>query len=237
MVEDSVRKYEQEHLDHVVTEIKKAEGKAEQKINTAEHDIKGINKQIDDIHLNTTTYSGMMDTAMSFRAQQQMLDERQNSWQHATDHLATLQRLEKKPYFARIDFQEKGAAKPESIYIGLASFSDQPDHFLVYDWRAPISSVYYEGKLGKVSYDTPVGKQKVDLTLKRQFQIKDGTIVTIFDTDEQVGDQMLLEALGNHSSTKMKSIVTTIQRTQNEIIRDTKDELLFVQGAAGSPPN
>lgn len=104
----------------------------------------------------------------------------------------------------------------------------------MYDWRAPISSVYYEGKLGKVSYDTPVGKQEVDLTLKRQFQIKDGTIVTIFDTDEQVGDQMLLEALGNHSSTKMKSIVTTIQRTQNEIIRDTKDELLFVQGAAGS---
>ena len=70
--------------------------------------------------------------------------------------------------------------------------------------------------------------------MKRQFQIKDGTIVTIFDTDEQVGDQMLLETLGNHSSTKMKSIVTTIQRTQNEIIRDTKDELLFVQGAAGS---
>lgn len=104
----------------------------------------------------------------------------------------------------------------------------------MYDWRAPISSVYYEGKLGKVSYDTPVGKQEVDLTLKRQFQIKDGTIVTIFDTDEQVGDQMLLETLGNHSSTKMKSIVTTIQRTQNEIIRDTKDELLFVQGAAGS---
>ena len=64
MVEDSVRKYEQEHLDHVVKEIKKAEGKAEQKINTAKHDIKGINKQIDDIHLNTTTYSGMMDTAM-----------------------------------------------------------------------------------------------------------------------------------------------------------------------------
>ena len=234
MVEDSVRRHEQEHLDHVVKAIKKAETTAEHRITTAKHDIKGINKQIDDIHLNTTTYSGMMDTAMSFRAQQQMLDERQNSWQHAADHLATLQRLEKKPYFARIDFREKGAAKPESVYIGLASFSDRPDHFLVYDWRAPISSIYYEGKLGTVSYDTPVGRQEVNLTLKRQFQIKDGTIVTIFDTDEQVGDQMLLEALGNHSSTKMKSIVTTIQRTQNEIIRNTKDELLFVQGAAGS---
>lgn len=234
MAENSVREYEQKHLDHVLTEIKKAKGRAEQRITTAKHDIEDINNQTNDIHLNTTTYSGMMDTAMSFRAQQQMLDERNNSWQHAADHLATLKRLEKKPYFARIDFLEKGAQEPESVYIGLASFSDKPDHFLIYDWRAPISSVYYEGKLGKVSYETPVGTQEVDMTLKRQFQIKDGTIVTIFDTDEQVGDQMLLEALGNHSSTKMKSIVTTIQRTQNEIIRDTKDDLLFVQGAAGS---
>ena len=234
MTEQSVQEFEQQHLDHVIDEIKQAKEKAEEKIHTARHDIKGINKQIDDIHLNTTTYSGMMDTAMSFRAQQQMLDERQNSWQHAADRLSTLKRLEKKPYFARIDFQEKGAEKPETVYIGLASFSDQPDHFLVYDWRAPISSIYYEGKLGKVSYETPVGTQEVNMTLKRQFQIDDGTIVTIFDTDEQVGDQMLLEALGTHSSTKMKSIVTTIQRTQNEIIRDTKDDLLFVQGAAGS---
>lgn len=234
MTERSEQQFEQAHLDHVIDEVQKAEKSASDKIKTAKHDIKGINKQIDDIHLNTTTYSGMMDTAMSFRAQQQMLDERHNSWQHAADHLSTLQRLEKRPYFARIDFQEKGADKPESIYIGLASFSDRPDHFLVYDWRAPISSVYYEGKLGHVSYDTPVGKQEVNLTLKRQFQIEDGQIVTIFDTDEQVGDQMLLSALGNHSSTKMKSIVTTIQRTQNEIIRDTKNDLLFVQGAAGS---
>ena len=234
MVEQSEQQFEQAHLDHVIEEVQKAETAAESKIKTAKHDIKGINKQIDDIHLNTTTYSGMMDTAMSFRTQQQMLDERHNSWQHAADHLSTLRRLEKKPFFARIDFQEKGTDHPETIYIGLASFSDRPDHFLVYDWRAPISSIYYESKLGKVSYDTPVGKQEANLTLKRQFQIEDGTIVTIFDTDEQVGDQMLLSALGNHSSTKMKSIVTTIQRTQNEIIRDTKDDLLFVQGAAGS---
>ncbi|MCG4806109.1 helicase, partial [Bacteroides uniformis] len=77
-------------------------------------------------------------------------------------------------------------------------------------------------------------KQEVDVRLKRQFQIEDGTIVTLYDTDEAVTDQMLLSALGTHSSTKMKSIVTTIQKTQNEIIREAKDELLFVQGAAGS---
>ena len=118
------KELEQKYLDNVIDKVKQAEQKAEEKIKTAQHDIKGINKQIDDIHLNTTTYSGMMDTAMSFRAQQQMLDERQNSWQHAADRLATLQRLEKKPYFARIDFREKGANESEKVYIGLASFPE-----------------------------------------------------------------------------------------------------------------
>ncbi|MFR5661521.1 MAG: RNA polymerase recycling motor HelD [Limosilactobacillus mucosae] len=231
---ESIQQYEQHHLEQVVKEVRKAEKKASGTIENAKRDVKGLSKQFNDIHMNTTTYSGMMDTAMSVRAQQQMLDERENSWQHAADRLSTLKRLEAKPYFARIDFLEKGAQKPETIYIGLASFSDRPDHFLVYDWRAPISSIYYDGKLGPVTYETPVGKQEVDVRLKRQFQIEDGTIVTLYDTDEAVTDQMLLSALGTHSSTKMKSIVTTIQKTQNEIIRDAKDELLFVQGAAGS---
>lgn len=231
---ESIQQYEQHHLNHVINEVRKAEKKASGTIETAKRDVKGLSKQFNDIHMNTTTYSGMMDTAMSVRAQQQMLDERENSWQHAADRLSTLQRLEAKPYFARIDFQEKGAQEAETIYIGLASFSDRPDHFLVYDWRAPISSIYYDGKLGPVSYETPVGKQEVNVTLKRQFQIEDGVIVTLYDADETVTDQMLLGALGTHSSTKMKSIVTTIQKQQNEIIRDARSELLFVQGAAGS---
>lgn len=79
--------------------------------------------------MNTTTYSGMMDTAMSVRAQQQLLDERENSWQHAADRLGTFRRLEAKPYFARIDFTEEAGQTPETIYIGLASFADSPDHF------------------------------------------------------------------------------------------------------------
>ena len=93
---------------------------------------------------------------------------------------------------------------------------------------------YYDGGLGKVEYTTPVGKREVELELKRQFMVEDGKIVTLFDTDETVGDQMLLEVLDEGSDTKMKSIVTTIQKEQNKIIRDTDSELLFVQGAAGS---
>ncbi len=177
----------------------------------------------------------MFETATTIRQQQQLLQERENNWKHATRRLDILQKLEKKPYFARIDLQEKGEKRAESIYIGLGSFADRPDNFLVYDWRAPISSVYYDGGLGQVTYETPGGgTQTVDVTLKRQFLVKDGKIKTVFDTDEAVGDQMLLDVLDDSSSSKMRSIVTTIQKEQNKIIRNTTADLLFVQGAAGS---
>lgn len=231
---DSIREYEQQHLNEVIDKVRTAEEKAQGNASSAHNEVKSINKEFGNIHVNSDSYSGMMDTAMSVRQQQQMLSERENSWQHANRQLQTLQKLEKTPYFARIDFHEEGEQADETVYIGLASFTDRPDHFLVYDWRAPISSVYYDGGLGDISYQTPDGTQEVNVKLKRQFQIKDGVIVTIFDTDETVGDQMLLEALGTHSDTKMKSIVATIQQAQNQIIRNTSSDLLFVQGAAGS---
>ncbi|KRN03195.1 superfamily I DNA RNA helicase [Levilactobacillus senmaizukei DSM 21775 = NBRC 103853] len=232
---DSIRAQEQKHLDAVVAKIRTAQTEAKQRIDSAEDDEAGIRKNfVNDLRIKTDSYEGLLETALSVRQQQQLLAERQNSWQHATTELSTLQRLEKKAYFARIDFQEGPKSKPETIYIGLGSFSDTPDHFLIYDWRAPISSIYYDGELGDVSYQTPDGEQTVDVQLKRQFQIEDGTIVTLYDTDQTVTDQMLLSALSEHSDTKMKSIVTTIQKEQNQIIRDTKSDLLFVQGAAGS---
>lgn len=232
---DSIKDQEQKHLDMVVAKIKTAQLEAQKRINVAQSDEAGIRQNfVNDLRLKTDSYEGIMETALSVRQQQQLLAERQNSWQHATTELSTLKRLEKRAYFARIDFQEGPTAKPETIYIGLGSFSDTPDHFLIYDWRAPISSIYYDGELGAVSYQTPDGEQTVDVQLKRQFQIEDGTIVTLYDTDQTVTDQMLLSALSEHSDTKMKSIVTTIQKAQNQIIRDTKSDLLFVQGAAGS---
>ncbi|WP_288530056.1 RNA polymerase recycling motor HelD [uncultured Secundilactobacillus sp.] len=231
----SIKQQEQAHLDNVIGKIKVAQTKSQERIDQAEQDEGAIRDNFqNDLRLKTDSYEGMMETALSVRQQQQLLSERQNSWQHATDQLATLQKLEKSPYFARIDFHETGEPKTETIYIGLASFSDRPDHFLVYDWRAPISSIYYDGGLGEVTYLTPDGDQTVNVKLKRQFQIEDGQIKTVFDTDEAVGDQMLLDALSEQSDTKMRSIVTTIQKEQNQIIRDTKSDLLFVQGAAGS---
>lgn len=231
----SIKASEQEHLDYVVDKIRIEQTKQSETIERSENDQADIKQNFyNDVNIKTDSYEGMMETGLSVRQQQQMLDERQNSWQHATKQLSTLKKLEKNAYFARLDFHEAGEPATETIYIGLSSFSDSPDHFLIYDWRAPISSIYYDGGLGNVTYQTPDGLQSVDVQLKRQLMIEDGKIVTVYDTDEAVGDSMLLEVLDEKSDVKMKSIVTTIQKEQNTIIRDTSSDLLFVQGAAGS---
>ncbi|MCT7867597.1 MAG: AAA family ATPase [Lactobacillus iners] len=234
MTKKSEQQKEQEHLDHVLSLIQDRIKIVEKSISGAQSEAQNLNAHFfDDLKLDYDGYSTSMETALSIHQQQQLLEERQNAWQHATKQLSTLQRLNKRPYFARIDFQEQNE-KPETIYIGLGSFADKNDQFLIYDWRAPISSIYYDGKLGSVTYYAPDGEQEVLMTKKRQFSIKDGQIINMFDTNESIGDQMLINVLNEKSSTQMKSIVTTIQREQNKIIRNTTADLLFVQGSAGS---
>ena len=233
--ENSEEALEQEHLDNIMKQIKEREKSLKKSIKSAEGEARNLNSHFfDDVKLDYDGYSTSMETALSIHQQQQLLSEREHAWQHSAKQLDTVERLEKRPYFARVDFKEQGEKKPETIYIGLGSFADKNDHFLIYDWRAPISSIYYDGKLGEVSYNSPEGKITVDMTKKRQFMIEDGKIVNMFDTNESIGDQMLLEVLSEKSSTQMKSIVTTIQQEQNKIIRNTSADLLFVQGAAGS---
>ena len=228
------KEFEQKHLDKILKMIRAKKAELSSSIKSAEGEAQDLNSHFfDDVKLDYDGYSTSMETALSIHQQQQLLDERQNAWQHAAKQLSTVQKLEQKPYFARVDFKETNE-KPETIYIGLGSFADKNNHFLIYDWRAPISSIYYDGKIGKVSYMSPEGEITVDMTKKRQFMIENGKIINMFDTNESIGDQMLLEVLGEKSGTQMKSIVTTIQREQNKIIRNTSADLLFVQGAAGS---
>jgi len=226
--------FEQQRLDMVLEKIQDAKAQNTLNRQSAEKKQSDVESGWNDVRFRSSNYGSLFETAMSVRQQQQMLQERELAMNSVEHQAIVLDRLQERPYFARIDVQEAGSETVEPIYIGLASFSDAPDNFLVYDWRAPISSIYYDAGLGHVTYETPDGKQEANVHLKRQFQIEDGRVVTIFDTDEAVGDQMLLNALSGESTTKMKSIVTTIQKEQNKIIRNTASELLFVQGAAGS---
>lgn len=227
---------EQEYLDETLKKIDFSQIQAAEEVKKSSGSLEDVSAAWDDVRVKTSTYSGIVETAMSIRQQQQAIQERQSAKHRAQDRYKTLAKQKQKPYFARIDFNdlaEEGREK-ETVYIGLASFNDDDGKFWVYDWRTPVASIYYDGGLGKVDYLTPAGPQQADVTLKRQFEIEDGVIVTLFDTEEAIGDQMLLNALSGESTTKMKSIVTTIQKEQNKIIRNTDADLLFVQGAAGS---
>lgn len=236
ILDNQIKIDETQYLDKTLQAMQNSLSKTISEIKQTNKSINSVAQSWGDVRLKTDTYSGIVETAASIRQQQQMLSERENSKTRAERRFATLTKQIEKPYFARIDFNESTSqtAEPETIYIGLGSFSDEKNDFLVYDWRAPVASIYYDGGIGDVTYLTPDGTQNATVTLKRQFQIEEGVIVTLFDTEEAIGDAMLMNALSGESSTKMKSIVTTIQKEQNKIIRNTSSDLLFVQGAAGS---
>ena len=147
--------------------------------------------------------------------------------------LKMLGKMRSSPYFARLDFIEEGSKEEESIYIGYLSLIDGAD-VLVCDWRADISSMYYDSPLGKTSYKTQYGDINVDLTLRRQFKIKNSELEFMFDSDIAIDDSVLQEELGKTADLKLKTIITTIQKEQNAIIRDLSGDLLLVQGVAGS---
>lgn len=139
------------------------------------------------------------------------------------------------PYFGRIDFTEDGFYDTEKIYIGMHNLLDEnTNDIIIYDWRSPVASMFYEGELGKSEYKSPIGMVSGNISLKRQYKIKNSKLTYFFDSNVQINDSILQEILSKNSSDKMKNIVQTIQKDQNLIIRDTENELLIVQGCAGS---
>ena len=136
------------------------------------------------------------------------------------------------PYFGRVDFKEENEeVKP--IYIGLTNV--QKDlNYLIYDWRSPIASLFYDYGIGPCMYEAPDGEIKGYMSLRRQYKIENNKLIRVFDNDLNVVDECLQEVLSESSSDKMKNIVNTIQSEQNEIIRNTSNKHLIVQGIAGS---
>lgn len=152
----------------------------------------------------------------------------------AVQTLRNMTLAEKRPYFTRIDFIENGA-DTQVYYIGKygVTKSDTLETTVV-DWRAPLANLYYSGQLGHVEYTAPDGKIEGELTLKRQFDIADGEIQSIFDTDIVSQDAYLQSALEQMNGERLKEIVTTIQAEQNFVIRYPLRQSLIVQGVAGS---
>ncbi|SHI57696.1 RNA polymerase recycling motor HelD [Lutispora thermophila] len=144
------------------------------------------------------------------------------------------ERIVESPYFGRFDFIEDGNNNPEKYYIGIANLINNNCDILVYDWRAPVSSIFYDYEIGEGAYNCPEGIIKGKVILKRQYKISNGKLEYMFDSNLKIDDEILQEVLGRSCDNRMKTIVTSIQREQNKIIRNEEYKYLIVQGPAGS---
>lgn len=233
MLHEDTKQQEQARVDRTVIQVDQRLTVINQQLANAYNETKDIEQRYgDNTKVNITEVDDRMETNAAVQQQKQLVAAAVENEKLLTNQQERLTDLVNSPYFGRIDITEDG--ETESLYIGTATFIDDQDNFLIYDWRAPVSSIYYNGTLGPVTYKTPNGPVKVDLKLKRQFKIQNGQIEHVFDTNETVGDELLQAVLGEQSDEYMQNIVATIQKEQNDIIRDTTADLLIVQGVAGS---
>ncbi|HOK42925.1 MAG TPA: AAA family ATPase [Thermoclostridium caenicola] len=223
-------KAESEHLEEILAFIS-----AQLKKKLAEKEY--LIHQQADINRNMWEDSGaMLDLESISDFMQHIGLLKQNmAWSKQTmKDIVRLDRQFSSPYFGRIDFAESGS-EPEPIYIGITSLTDEDTmKILIYDWRAPVCSMFYDYETGPASYLCPAGRISGEITLKRQYKIEGGRLIYFFDSSLAIGDEILQEMLASNAGTKLKNIVSTIQKEQNTAIRNETSRVLAIQGAAGS---
>ena len=144
------------------------------------------------------------------------------------------QKMADAPFFGRVDFLYDGDEEAEIFYIGIGNFAERTGAIpLIYDWRAPVSGLFYDYDKGPASYEAPGGTMEGTIEAKWQYKIQAGKMIYGFESDVKIDDDILKKELGQNGDVQLKNIVRTIQKEQNDIIRNTKDKILVIQGAAG----
>ncbi|RUT41418.1 helicase [Paenibacillus anaericanus] len=227
---------EQERLDQITLKLRTRIAELEPEVDQLRDQAADIRKRFwEEVTVNTSTHEDFEETFFTIKQQAAVLSERESTHRQLLRQWKSMNRLLPSPYFGRIDFQEDGLDFSEQVYIGVSSFAEEDGmSFLVYDWRTPIASLYYDYSPGEVAFETPGGHVAGTMELKRQYQIRDGQIQNLFDSSITIGDELLQQVLGKGADNQMKSIVATIQKEQNAIIRNDTSRMLIVQGVAGS---
>lgn len=227
-LERSIRKSEIPGLtrEEEEAQLAKVIGIAEQNLEQAKADIRLANEDLADL-METYDAKEAEGLALWNNATAKL-----NAYQHG---MARLEKARKKPYFGRIDFQDPRLSFLESYYIGRVGISDEKAEPVVLDWRAPISSVYYENSTGPCSYTvSSEGTFSIDLKRKRTYEIENDHLKDFFDSDVVANDELLTKYLAKNKKAVLGEIIATIQQEQNLIIRRSPKTNLIVQGVAGS---
>lgn len=232
---NSEREQEQQRVTRVIKTIKNQIASLQAEYEKTHQDTRRLQKDYSaNVSLNFFEVDDRTETKTAVQQHRSLVSQQFRTEHFLKHEIEQMKQLRTSPYFGRIDLTFPHQKKLYKLYLGTHSCVDAKDHFLVFDWRAPIASAYYNGTLGPVKYRTPSGQRITTLKKKRQFQIENGRIKNMFDTNEIVGDEMLQHVLGEKNDRVMHNIVSTIQSHQNDIIRDTQSDLLVVQGVAGS---
>ncbi|BCN30843.1 HelD family protein [Anaeromicropila herbilytica] len=230
--------FEQNRLEKTMSIAKKQLDQARQKNEVNKEAILTAKKELRE---NTSHSIANLWSSDAFEALAELnqyanpVTEKIADYEEVENKIAVLQNIIKSPYYARIDFRFDGEDSFEPIYIGRSSLVKNNTYEMdVYDWRSPIASVFYRFVTGQAYYDAPSGRITGEVNLKRQYEINNSTLEYFFDADVQIVDEFLRKLLSQNTSTKMKTIVETIQKEQDIVIRDMENDLMMVQGVAGS---
>ncbi|MDF2595956.1 MAG: ATP-dependent helicase replicase, partial [Clostridia bacterium] len=224
-------KKEEDYLKSVIDFLEQEIQKGEAQVSTQKKDLVALRKEMfaegipaaDDYerHIELAQYQSMEHIEAS-------------KYTYKQANLQKYKKIIEKPYFGRFDFKEQGEEE-EAIYIGYHNvMRDDTYEVMVYDWRASIAGMFYRSEIGQTSYTAPGGEMKGEVLLKRQYEIVKRQLKYFFDASVTITDELLQQALGQNASSHMKNIVETIQKEQDQIIRDKDNDLLIVQGVAGS---
>ena len=188
----------------------------------------------DELAVNFATWDDILETHADIVAMNNIIEAHDMANSVQAERLRAVEVLLREPYFAKIVLQFKPGQPPKELYIGSAGISDENYRRLIVDWRSPVAEVYYNQTMGPPSYVADGRTINVDLQLRRQFEIKEDTLITYFDSDVAIEDKLLLASLARGRSAHMQAITATIQREQNAGVRHADVPVLEVAGIAGS---
>ncbi len=208
----------------------------QQKIKELDEDLSAGQQEIKNMHeYYWENYTEMDEYGYENYDNQQALLHQAHANEEKLSKRKRLTKMLESPFFGRVDFRYDGEEESETFYIGIGNFAPRAGmRPLIYDWRAPVSGLFYDYDRGPAAYDAPGGRMEGEITSKWQYKIKNGYMIYGFESDTKIDDEILKQELGSGGDVQLKNIVRTIQKEQNSIIRNTEDRILAIQGAAGS---
>lgn len=208
----------------------------QQKIKELDEDLSAGQQEIKNMHeYYWENYTEMDEYGYENYDNQQALLHQVHANEEKLSKRKRLTKMLESPFFGRVDFRYDGEEESEIFYIGIGNFAPRAGmRPLIYDWRAPVSGLFYDYDRGPAAYDAPGGRMEGEITSKWQYKIKNGHMIYSFESDTKIDDEILKQELGSGGDVQLKNIVRTIQKEQNAIIRNTEDRILAIQGAAGS---